>query len=45
MFVYELDIKNWHELWISRAMAVGVVAIWIVLAAFLGLWVWQSVRS
>lgn len=30
---------------VSRAMAVGVVAIWVVLAAFIGLWVWHSVRS
>ena len=30
---------------VSRAMAVAIVAIWLVLAGVVGLWVWQSVRT
>lgn len=30
---------------VSRAMAVAVVAIWVVLLGVLGLWVWRSVRA
>lgn len=30
---------------VSCAMAVAIVAIWLVLAGVVGLWVWQSVRT
>ncbi len=30
---------------VSRAMAVAIVAIWVVLLGVLGLWVWRSVRA
>ncbi|MGH7463179.1 MAG: YkvA family protein [Longimicrobiales bacterium] len=30
---------------VSRAMAVAIVAIWSVVAAVLGLWLWQSFRT
>lgn len=30
---------------VSRAMAVAIVAVWVVLLGALGLWVWRSVRA